>query len=144
MVRVLAGCRAAAGRAVVACVVERRAVPAVIRSPASQRVADTYSGGHRPFDHPDRSGDAEAGPKAQALVGNVTKQGQVHPGGLTIMVILVLMALTVVGRAWSGWPSPGGGASFLIHHHRVRGGATAAHHPARMMCCRRRATTMAR
>jgi hypothetical protein len=44
----------------------------MFRSPASQRVADTYSGGYRPFDHPYGSGDAEPGPEAEALVGNVT------------------------------------------------------------------------
>jgi hypothetical protein len=74
----------------------------------------------------------------------VTKQGQVNPGGLMIMLMFLLMMIAVVSRAVSGWPSPGVAASFLIHHYRVRGGAMAAHHPVRMMCCRRYALTMAR
>jgi len=74
----------------------------------------------------------------------VTNHGQVHPGRLVIMLILGLTMLTVVDRALSGWPSPGGGASFLIHHYSVRGRVMAAHHPVRMMCCRRRALTITR
>ena len=140
----LAGC-AAAGRAVLARAVDRGAGAAVIfSSPASQRIADTDSGGHWPIDHPCSSSDSEAGPEAKALVGDVTKQGQVNPGGLMIMLMFLLMMIAVVGRAVSGWPSPGVAASLLIHHYRVRGGAMAAHHPVRMMCCRRYALTMAR
>src|SRR5215470_20394180 len=96
----------------------------IFRSPASQRVADAYRSDNRPFDHSYSSGDAEASPEAKALVGNVTNQGHVHPGRLMIMLI----ALSVVGRAWSGRPSPGGSASSLIHRHRVRGDLRAAHH----------------
>jgi hypothetical protein len=113
-------------------------------SPASQRVADTNRGGHWPFDHPCSSGYPESGPEAKALVRDVTKQGQVHPGRLMIIVVLVLMMITVVSRAVSGWPSPGGTPSFLIHHYRVRGCVMTAHHPVRMMCCGRQALTMAR
>jgi hypothetical protein len=61
-----------------------------------------------------------------------------------IMVTLILLAITVVGRAVSRWPSPGASASSLIHRLRVRGDLRAAHHPARMMCSSRLALTMAR
>jgi hypothetical protein len=77
----------------------RSAVPVVIRwSPARKRVAHADSGDDRPLDHPDRAGYSEAGPETQALVSDVAEYGQIHPGRVLLVSVVMAVVLRMVSR----------------------------------------------
>jgi hypothetical protein len=87
--------RRAGGRPVAA----RSAVPVVIRwSPARKRVAHADSGDDRPLDNPDRAGYSEAGPETQALVSDVAEYGQIHPGRVLLVAVVMAVVLRMVSR----------------------------------------------
>ena len=106
--------RRAGARAVPRCA----AGPAVMdRSPAGQCVAHADGGHDRPFNDPDRAGYAEAGPEAQALVGDVAEDGQVHSGrGLLVRMLMT----TVLGLAIGGLPPVRGRFRCRLLAHSVR------------------------
>ncbi len=67
---------------------------------AGQSVADAYRGSHRPFDHPNRAGQAQARDETDTLVRNVAEDRQVKACG--VLFVLMVMMLTIVCRP-VGW-----------------------------------------